>query len=78
MQDTNTWQRQQTNKQSELQNDMNIMTTGMQQLHATMQQMMKMQMEQEGIGGTKQSALNIPLTHDPMTSLTRKQQLQHP
>ena len=78
VQDTNTWQRQQTNKQSELQNDMNIMMTGMQQLQATMQQMMQMQMEREGIGGTKRSAPNIPLMQDPMTSPTRKQRLQHP
>ena len=78
VQDTNEWQHQQTTRQSELQNDMNIMTTGIQQLQETMQKMMKMQMEREGTGGTKRSAPTLPSFLDPITSPMRKQRLQVP
>ena len=72
VQETNTWQLQQTTKQNDLQSDMNTMTTGMQQLQETMHKMMRMQMEREGQGGMKRPAPAINSKIDPLQSPSRR------
>ena len=76
VQDTNTWQRQQTTRQDELQTDMNTMTSGMKQLQDTLHQMMRMQMEKEVIGGMKRPPPQYPTITEQMTSPSRRQKLQ--
>ena len=77
VQDTNTWQREQTNRQNELKSDMTTMTAGMNMLQDTMQRMMKMQMEKEGMGGMKRPPPSPPTLTQPITSPSQRQRLQH-
>ena len=79
VQDTNKWQCQHTDRQTNLQNDMNTMTTGMNMLQETLQKMMTMQMEREAKGGgMKRTASSFPSITEATKSPARRQRIQHP
>ena len=77
VQNNNEWQHQQTTRQESMQQDMNNMTTGMNQVQESINMMMKMYMDRDTQGGNKRSAPNSNETTAVMPSPQRRQRMQN-
>ena len=77
VQSTNQWQQQQSNRQNSMQRDLNMMTTGMQQVQDSMTKLMQMQVDRDGMGGTKRPASTTTSPTNTLKSPQRRQKVQN-